>query len=158
MRITTLEEIQQQAEPEIIELPGWKAGMSLIVRARLIDLSPLLLQIGIGNPLLASMREDESPQEIVKRASPDMLERMLPILDTVAEQALVEPTYADITAIQPLTLEQKLKVLEFAMGGESLLSLSGAGATGAISTGGAQVASPAVDVSARPDESPEVSD
>lgn len=111
LNVTSLDEIRAQAAPQVIEIPGFKPGATIRVAVRPVDLTPHLLQAGIGNPLLAAVRgEGAAPQEA------DMT-KILPVLDAVAREALAQPTYDELMAICPLTLPQKLAILNHALGG-----------------------------------------
>lgn len=120
LNVTSLEEIRAQAEPTVIEIPGFKQGTTIRVAVRTVDLTPHLLEAGIGNPLLGAIRAakgqtvEEIGQEVEEKVD---VAKLLPIFDAVAKDALVKPTYAEITAICPLTLEQKLAILDAAAGG-----------------------------------------
>ncbi len=127
MRITTLDEIREQTKPRVVELPGFCEGTSVNVKLRIIDLTPRLMKLRIGNPLLAEAqkmaKDGMSQSEIAVRLDNSlMLEEMLPLLDEVAKEALVVPTYVDIISIYPLTLAQKLKIFEYATGLDDLRS------------------------------------
>ena len=104
---STLDEIRAQAEPEVIEIPGFRRGTTLRVMVRHIDLTPHLLASGIGNPLLAAAQGGAAPN--VTAVMPP-LEKLLPVLDAVAREALVQPTFDEIAAVAPLTLPQKMAI------------------------------------------------
>lgn len=135
-RVTTLEEIRQQAMPEIIEIPGFKPGTTINVAVRLVDLTPYLLELDIGNPLyeiaVKKAKTGGSKEDIIKEIQNETqktgidLKKILPILDAVVREALVQPTYEEITAIVPLTLEQKFAIFDYAIGEvEELTSFRG---------------------------------
>jgi len=105
---STLDEIRAQAEPEVIEIPGFRRGTTLRVMVRHIDLTPHLLASGIGNPLLAAAQGGAAPNVTAVAMPP--LEKLLPVLGAVAREALVQPTFDEITAIVPLTLPQEMAI------------------------------------------------
>ncbi len=113
LNVTNLEEIRAQAAPQVIEIPGFRPGATIRVAVRLVDLTPHLLEAGIGNPLLAAAREKagEKPEASIDFG------RLAPVLEAVAKEALAEPTYEQIYAVAPLTLQQKLAILNHVMGG-----------------------------------------
>jgi len=92
-----------------------------------------MLATGIGNPLLAIVEQkarelrDRSPEEAMQGARQAVeaeiarqgmdVNNLLPAIDAICQEALVEPTWDDITAIRPLTLEQKLAIFDYATGG-----------------------------------------
>lgn len=125
-KVTTLEEIKKQAAPDVVEIPGFKLGTTINVAVRLIDLTPYLLELDIGNPLYeaavmkAKLGEDkkavaEAVQKEALQSGID-LKKVLPVLDAVAKEALVEPRYEEIISIAPLTLEQKMAIFNYAIG------------------------------------------
>lgn len=119
-RVTTLDEIRAQAESEIVEIPGFRAGSVIYVKLRMIDLTPKLLQLKIANPMLAEAQklaqEGLNKEEIAAKLNPDSLEDVLTLLDAVVKESIVEPTYDEIVAIHPLTLPQKLKIFSHVIG------------------------------------------
>ncbi len=120
-KVTSLDEIREQTEPQLVELPGFRDGSIITVRLRVIDLTPHLMELQIGNPLLAEAqklaKEGLSKDEIAGRLDGGTTAKeMLPLLDEIAKESLVEPTHAEITDIHPLTLAQKLKIFEYATG------------------------------------------
>lgn len=125
LSVTSLDEIRAQAAPQVIEIPGFKKGTTIKVAVRVVDLTPHLLEAGIGNPLLAVVRgkgegEGEGQERDVSVA------RLLPVLDAITKSMLACPTYDEIVAICPLTLDQKLTLAAHALGGiQELASFRG---------------------------------
>lgn len=130
-RVTSLEAIREQAQPDIVEIPGFRPGTTIHVAVRPVDLVPRLLELGIANPLvnaaLAGDQDGQGAEPMVESAETlwEKLRKLEPILDEVAKQALVEPTYEEITAIRPLTTQQKMMILEHAMNTRALRSFRG---------------------------------
>lgn len=124
-KVTSLEEIRVQTEPEIVELPGFRAGTVINVKLRMIDLTPKLLELRVSNPLLAEAQklaqEGVPKDQIAGKLDTSSLTEIAPLLDTVAQEALMEPTYQEIMAIHPLTLAQKLKIFSSVLGEDLLL-------------------------------------
>ncbi len=130
-RATTLDEIRAQAEPEVIEIPGFRPSTTINVAVRPVDLTPHLLTVGVENPLLEIARkkaqdgmtkeeiEADMSAEIERRAGEGAgrdLVSFLPVVDTICKEALVEPAWDQISEICPLTLNQKMAVFNWAMG------------------------------------------
>ena len=137
-RVTSLEEIRAQLAPEIIEIPGFRPGTVICVAIRPVDLTPQLLEHGVGNPLLAAIPEATQPDSL--RSAKERLEALMPLLDAVARAALVEPTYDQLTEIHPLTLEQKLAIFDAAgMGAAFLTSFRRVGGVPEVGPGGGGV-------------------
>lgn len=132
--VTKLDEIRAQAEPEIIELPGFRSGAVIYVAVRMIDLTPKFLELRSGNALLAEAAkkvkkgkeegksDDEIKEDLVAEVegNSNTAAELFSIMDEVAAEALVDPTYEEITAIHPLTLMQKAVIFNYVMG-EDLL-------------------------------------
>ncbi|MGV8164649.1 MAG: hypothetical protein ACLKAK_07315 [Alkaliphilus sp.] len=127
LKVTPINEIKIQAEPEVITIPGFRSGATINVAVRMIDLTPKLLTLGIGNPLLAKAqdlaKEGLSQEEIAEKlgsGEQSDVTSMISLLDEIAKEALASPTYEEIMAIHPLTLPQKLKILSYIMSEETL--------------------------------------
>lgn len=119
--VTSLEEIRVQAAPEIVELPGFRPGAVIHVQLRMIDLTPRLLELRVSNPLLAEVQKmaqsGMDKDDIAHKIDTGSLKDILPLLEEISRDALVQPTYDDIVAIHPLTLSQKMKIFEYVVGG-----------------------------------------
>ncbi|HHY95079.1 MAG TPA: hypothetical protein GX513_08735 [Firmicutes bacterium] len=138
-RVTSLEEIRAQLQPDVIEIPGFRPGTVINVAIRPVDLTPQLLEHGLGNPLLAALPEAVQPEEGLKTVK-DRLDALMPLLDAVARAALAEPSYEELTAIHPLTLDQTLAIFAAAgMGATGLASFRGIGGVPEAGPGGGGV-------------------
>jgi len=114
-RVITLEEIRQRARGEVVEIPDWDGQGTIRVRLRKIDLTPIVLQAGLlPNNLKVKAQEMFEGRPRPGGSDVDLdLQKLMPALDAVAREALVEPTYQQITEILPLTLSQKLAILNW---------------------------------------------
>ncbi|WPD20177.1 hypothetical protein [Thermaerobacter composti] len=116
-RVITLEEIRQRARGEIVDLPDWDGQGTIRVRLRKVDLTPVILQHNfLPNALKVKVQEafEGKPPRPAPAPEVDLdLHKLMPALDAIAKEALVEPTYEQITEILPLTLTQKLAILEW---------------------------------------------
>lgn len=130
-RVTSLDEIREQAEPEVITIPGFRPGTTINVAVKAVDLTPILLETGISNPLTAIVQKktmegkskEEIEKEIEDKASEGIdVNKLLPAIDAIVKETLVQPTYEEITAIRELTLDQKLAIFDYATGGNNLIS------------------------------------
>ena len=52
-KVTPLEDVRAQAEPEVITIPGFRPATTINVQIRYVDLTPAILSTNISNPLLA---------------------------------------------------------------------------------------------------------
>lgn len=122
-RPSTLDEIRTQAKPRVIEIPGFAPGATIAVAVRPVDLTAQLLTAGIGNPVLAAVRATRTEKATSEDIASDIdLQKLIPVLDAVARDALVEPTFEEIVSIAPLTLEQKLAIFNESLGGADALA------------------------------------
>ncbi len=124
--VTSLDEIRAQLAGQIISIPGFKPDTEINVKIRPVDLTTYILKTNITNPLLAiavqKVKDGKTPEEIEK----DLREKlakgdvdfsaMMPAIDAVVEEALVEPTFQQISEIAPLTLFQKMAIMDAAVG------------------------------------------
>lgn len=114
--VITLKEIEERARGQVIEIPDWDGRGTIKVRARKIDLTPIVLKAGwVPNSLKVKAKEvfdGKDPKDENFDIDVD-LQKILPALDEVAKQALVDPKYDDIVKIMPLTLNQKLAIFHF---------------------------------------------
>ncbi len=131
-QVTSLDAMREQARGRIVEIPGWVPGATISVRVRQADMTASMLKAGlVGNPVLAKLKDAFDGKELVKAGDVgavtapalEALEAFLPVFESVAAEALVEPTYKQITEeVAPLTLEQKMAIFDVATGGLSELS------------------------------------
>jgi len=114
-RVITLEEIQQRARGEVVEIPDWDGRGTIRVRLRKIDLTPIIMQHGfLPNSLKVKVHEAFEGRPPKPKGDVDLdLQKLMPALDEVARQALVDPPYDEVTKILPLTLTQKLAILSW---------------------------------------------
>ncbi|MBT9156893.1 MAG: hypothetical protein DDT37_01884 [Firmicutes bacterium] len=127
-KVTSLDEMREQVEPEVITIPGFRPGTLINVKIKYVDLTTAILATNISNPLIAlayqQAREGKSRQEIedeVNRQSDTPAadaERVLASLSTLACQALVEPTYEELISIAPLNTEQLAAIYLYMLYGE----------------------------------------
>lgn len=115
-QVTRLEAMKKRVQGEIITIPDWIEGSEINVRLRPVDLTAQLLAAGPLPPILAGKVREAFEGEAPSRnaqTSPEDVIPFLPILDALAREALVEPTYEQITTeVAPLTLLQKMAIFE----------------------------------------------
>ncbi|PZN08277.1 MAG: hypothetical protein DIU69_10305 [Bacillota bacterium] len=115
--VITLEQIRERARGEVIEIPDWDGRGTIKVRARKIDITPIVLRAGIIPNSLKVKAQEVFEGEAPKRLKADEfdleMEKLIPALDAIVKEALVEPKYEDIQAILPLTLMQKLAIFRY---------------------------------------------
>ncbi len=127
--VTSMEEIRGQVNEDIITIPGFTMGSTINVRILPVDLTSLMLEHDFNNPLAEILGDKLKPdmtnkqrQRLVektmtnKQQRAENLKKMLPMLDAVCEQVLVEPTWAEFVEVKPLTMAQKLAIFNNATG------------------------------------------
>lgn len=122
-KVITLEEIRERAKGVITEIPGWTQGEVIAVRLRAIDMTPHILSMEnmpnvLRNAAMAVFEKDDvSSEKIAAETDVSDMQRMLPIIDSIVKECLVEPTWDDFQENYPLTMVQKMAIFEFAMAG-----------------------------------------
>jgi len=125
-KVISIEEIKQKARGTVIEISDWEPGKKICVRVKAIDMTPHLLSMEtLPNALKTSAHEVFNGKQssgkqldaIAGAVSKESIEDMLPIIEGIVKEVLVEPTYDEIQAVYPLTLNQKIELFKFAMGG-----------------------------------------
>ncbi|AEE95285.1 hypothetical protein [Mahella australiensis] len=114
-RPISLEELKQLAQPDIIEISGFKPGETITIAVKMVDLTPYLLELNIGNPVIDNKGKTDTGIEL-------QIKDIVPILDEVVKEAMVQPTYGEFVSITPMTFDQKLQIFNYAMGDLERLS------------------------------------
>ena len=125
LKVISLAEITERAKGTIIEIPDWKPGSVIAVRVKSIDMTPHLLATENLPNLLKTSADgvfhgktitDSDKKKAVEQAGFENVEKIVPIINAIAREVLVEPKYDDIEKIYPLTLAQKMALFNFATG------------------------------------------
>lgn len=122
-KVITLEEIRERAKGVITEIPGWTQDEVIAVRLRAIDMTPHILSMEnmpnvLRNAAMAVFEKDDvSSEKIAAETDVSDMQRMLPIIDSIVKECLIEPTWDDFQENYPLTMMQKMAIFEFAMAG-----------------------------------------
>lgn len=119
----SLEEIKEKAKGVLVAIPDWNNLGDIYVRVRYIDISPLLLNTGaFPNELSLEVetmfeQDDGKRKPTPKEDTKVQMDKFMPILEAVAKEALIEPTYDEIQEVYPLTFQQKTAIFKHIMGG-----------------------------------------
>ena len=129
-RVISLEEIKERARGTVVSIPDWENKGEICVRLRGIDMTPHLLSLKtIPNTLkreaLNAFEKVSAGTEVEeKELSPDVstdvfddFDTILPIIDAVVKDCLVEPTFEQFQKEYPLTQMQKMAIFDYAMRG-----------------------------------------
>lgn len=127
-KVTPLSEVLEQLKPEVITIPGFRPGSTLNVKVKYVDLTLAILETNISNPLIAlayqRAQEGKTRAEIeaeINKGSENPVaeaEKVLKSLNALAKEALVEPTYDELTGVAPLTTEQLAAIYLYMLYGE----------------------------------------
>ena len=126
LRVISLEEIKAKAEGTIVEISDWIPGKKIAVRVKAIDMTPHILKLDkLPNILKDSATEvfngkqmsDKRIADLTNSLDQDSISKMIPIIDGIVKEVLVEPKFDDIQAVYPLTLGQKMELFRIAMQG-----------------------------------------
>lgn len=126
LKVISLEEIKAKAEGSIVEISDWIPGKKIAVRVKAIDMTPHILKIDkLPNVLRDSASEvfngkqmsDKQMADLTNNMDSESFSKMIPIIDGIVKEVLVEPKFDDIQAVYPLTLMQKMELFRVAMGG-----------------------------------------
>lgn len=124
--VTTLEELKEMAEGEVVTLPGFlSAEKPFNVRLKRPSMMELVSEEEIPNPLLPKLNElffhGQSAEDAEKKD--DVLGETFPVMDVIAQKAMVSPTYQEVKeAGLNLTDEQLTAIFNFVLKGVTLLS------------------------------------
>jgi len=117
---SSLDEIRAQAQPEVVEIPGFRPGTRLYVKLRPVDVTPHILSADTMNPLIAmavqGYKEGRDKAEVAKEVEARAQGLLADTFDAICREAMVEPTYEEFTAVAPLTYGQKQAIFDWCSG------------------------------------------
>jgi len=135
-KVITIEEIKERAKGVVVEIPGWSPGETIGVRLRAIDMTPHIMTLeSMPNALKNAAfdvfektpsggkkggnqsQKKEPKVPVMPESDMDDMKKMLPIIDAIAKECLVEPKWEEFQENYPLTMVQKMAIFEFAMAG-----------------------------------------
>lgn len=125
MNITTLEELKKIGEGEIVELPAFENGTKLIARLRKPNVTTMIINGKIPNPLIevAMNMTEKGRIDLYKENQDDNSEKAIDIektkryfefLNIVAKECLVSPTFNEIQEyVGGLNIEQLIEIFKY---------------------------------------------
>jgi len=118
IKVISLEEIKERAKGTVIPIPDWDDKGTIYVRVKPVDVTGKLLTAGVlPNTLKVEVAKAFEGAAKLDADKIDVnLNKIIPLLDTIVSEALVEPSYEEIQNILPLTLNQKLTIFNHVMG------------------------------------------
>lgn len=136
LKVTSLEDLKQMAEGEIISLPGFKEGMPFNARVKRVSLLNLIRKNVIPNQLLSAAEELFYGKQSSKGVDMKELTNVMLIM---AENALVEPSIKDLNEVGlELTDEQIVALFNYTQEGAKSLTPSDTKPEGNDDTGNKQ--------------------
>lgn len=121
--ITSLEELRNYAQGDIVELPPFAEGRPFVARLQRPSMMGLVKEGKIPNTLLVKANELFSDGlASLDEQDENALSQLFDLMDTICEASFVEPTYEQIksTGIK-LTDEQLLFVFNYGQAGVKAL-------------------------------------
>ena len=119
--VTTIEELKKIGEGEIIELPPFDNGKTIKVRIRKPDITMMIFKGKIPNPLMktamkiAGEKVDDNEKDSKKEPDMEETQRYFQLLELVAKNCLLSPTYDEIEQYAGgLNLQQLVAILNHA--------------------------------------------
>lgn len=119
MTITTIDELKNYADGEIVELPAFGENQPFVAKLRRPSMLTLVKNGRIPNSLLVNANKlFEQGVSSFNSADENAMNEMFDILDVICEASFVQPTYSQIKeAGLELTDEQYLFVFDYAQNG-----------------------------------------
>ena len=119
LAITSIEELKQYAQGEIVELPPFAPTQPFVAKLKRPSLLAMAKNGKIPNELLVKTNELFMNDGTAVNASDDnMLKEIFSVIDTIAGEVFVQPTYKEIKeAGVQLTDEQMLFIFNYTQTG-----------------------------------------
>ena len=117
--VTSIEQLKQYAQGEVIELPPFAPRQPFVAKLKRPSLLAMAKNGKIPNNLLVKTNELFMNDGTAVNASDDnMLKEIFSVIDTIAEEVFVQPTYKEIKeAGIELTDEQMLFIFNYTQTG-----------------------------------------
>lgn len=121
MNITSIEQLTQYSQGQVIQLPDFAEGQPFVARLRRPSMLALAKSGKIPNALLTKANSLFLGKGITEK-DPNAMKDLWAIFDTLCDACFVEPTYAQITeAGIELTDEQYMFIFQYAQKGVQAL-------------------------------------
>lgn len=117
--VTSIEQLKQYAHGEIVELPPFSPTQPFVARLKRPSLLSMAKNGKIPNELLVKTNELFMNDGTAVNASDDnMLKEIFSVIDTIAGEVFVQPTYAEIKEANiELTDEQMIFIFNYTQTG-----------------------------------------
>ena len=120
LKITSIEELRNYANGNIVELPAFGDNQPFVARLKRPSMLSMVKEGKIPNSLLdaASTLFDSGAHGVMKKYDSDSMNQLFNVIDFICEESFVEPTYQQIKeAGIELTDEQLLFVFSYSQTG-----------------------------------------
>lgn len=123
LKITTLNDLESYSKGQIVALPSFAEGQPFIARIKRPSMLQMVANGVIPNTLLIKAQELFLEQaESFDPDDSDMMKQMLQILEIVAKESLLEPTYNNIKECGlQLTDDQLMFIYNYSQQGVKIL-------------------------------------
>lgn len=118
MAVTSLEELKRYAEGTEVKLPDFSTGQPFTARLKRVSLMALVREGKIPNKLYSAVTKmfNQSKQE--NQITLDTLKENTELMEIIAKDTLLEPTYQQIEEVGlKLTEQQLLSIFNFSQAG-----------------------------------------
>lgn len=121
-QVTSLEQLKQYANGNIVRLPDFAEGQPFIAKLKRPSILGMAKQGKIPNSLLVKTNELFVQSGSLDTEENSMMQEIYDVIDLIAEETFVEPTYKEIksTGIE-LTDEQMMFVFNYSQQGVKAL-------------------------------------
>ena len=121
-QITSLEQLKQYANGNIVRLPDFAEGQPFVAKLKRPSILGMAKQGKIPNSLLVKTNELFVQSGSLDTEENSMMQEIYDVIDLIADETFVEPTYKEIksTGIQ-LTDEQMMFIFNYSQQGVKAL-------------------------------------
>ncbi len=121
-QVTSLEQLKQYANGNIVRLPGFAEGQPFIAKLKRPSILGMAKQGKIPNSLLVKTNELFVQSGSLDTEENSMMQEIYDVIDLIASETFVEPTYDEIksTGIE-LTDEQMMFIFNYSQQGVKAL-------------------------------------
>lgn len=123
VNVTSIEDLKNYANGTIVEMPPFAEGQPLIARLKRPSILGMAKQGKIPNTLLVKANELFLQNGAgLDAEEEDTMKQLYDVLDLIAKETLVEPTYEDIKSVElELTDEQMMFLFNYSQQGVKAL-------------------------------------
>lgn len=122
MEITSITQLNEYAQGQVVELPPFAEGQSFVARICRPSMLSLVKTGKIPNELLVTANNLFIDGKVDSKADPQAMQKVFDIFDAICEACFIEPTYKQIQeAGITLTDEQYMFIFNYSQAGVKAL-------------------------------------